>query len=83
MVSAASLGNQLRIEVADDGVGLPNGWDLESARGHGIRVTRERLIALYPGASENCFSIARRKGGGTKVVLMIPLKRTGRDNEID
>jgi hypothetical protein len=56
---------------------------MATSTGHGIRVTRERLIALYPGANENCFTITRRQNGGTKVVLMIPLKRTGRDNEID
>lgn len=82
-VCAAAAANQLRIEVMDDGVGLPDGWELETSSGHGIRVTRERLIALYPGAGENCFNIARREGGGTKAVLSIPLQRTGRDDEIE
>jgi signal transduction histidine kinase len=75
-VTAQLIDNHLRIEVIDDGVGLPASWRMENASGLGLRVTRERLEALYPATTER-FSICRRGGGGTEVVIHIPLERTG------
>jgi len=74
-VSAKRVGDHLEIRVSDDGVGLPPGWNMESATGHGIRVTRERLAALYPEEGGNCFSIGRRAERGTEIVVRIPLAR--------
>ena len=73
-VSAMRVGDRLEIRVIDDGAGLRPGWTLERAAGHGIRVTRERLAALYPEEGENCFGIGRRTEGGTEVVVRIPLE---------
>jgi signal transduction histidine kinase len=75
-ITAQLIDNHLRIEVVDNGVGLPAGWRMENASGLGLRVTRERLEALYPSTSDR-FAIARRGGGGTEVVIHIPLERTG------
>ena len=74
-VSAKPVGDHLEIRVVDDGVGLPPGWNMESATGHGIRVTRERLAALYPEEGGNCFGIGRRAERGTEIVVRIPLAR--------
>ena len=73
IVSAKRAGACLEILVSDDGMGLPPGWTMENATGHGIRVTYERLTALYPDDRENCFSIGPRAIGGTEVVVRIPL----------
>ena len=75
-ISAQMIDNHLRIEVVDDGVGLPGNWRSDSASGLGLRVTRERLEALYPSTTDR-FAISRRSGGGTEVVIHIPLQRTG------
>lgn len=72
-VSAAAVGDQLQIHVLDNGVGIPRNWRMENASGLGIRVTRERLEALYPECGENCFTIRRREAGGTEVAIHIPL----------
>ena len=74
-VSAKPVRDHLEIRVVDDGVGLPAGWNMESAAGHGIRVTRERLAALYPDEGDNCFTIGRRTERGTEIVVSIPLAR--------
>jgi signal transduction histidine kinase len=77
-VSARQSGEFLQIEVVDDGVGLPRDWRIDDCAGLGVRVTRERLEALYsPGGHH--FAIDRRKGGGTKVTIRLPLHRTGDD----
>jgi len=72
-VSATAVGDQLQIHVLDNGVGVPRNWRMENATGLGLRVTRERLEALYPECSEDCFTIRRREAGGTEVAIRIPL----------
>jgi len=74
-VSATAVGDQLQIHVLDNGIGVPRNWRMENATGLGLRVTRERLEALYPECSENCFTIRRREAGGTEVAIRIPLHR--------
>lgn len=72
-VSARRSGDELHIRVEDDGVGLPPDWRIEMSAGLGLRVTRERLEALYPAYGGKHFTIARRQHGGTEVVIRIPL----------
>jgi two-component sensor histidine kinase len=79
-ISALLIDDHLRIEVVDDGVGLPANWRMENASGLGLRVTRERLEALYPTTSDR-FAICRRDSGGTEVIIHIPVQRAG--DEID
>jgi two-component system LytT family sensor kinase len=66
---------QLEIRVADDGVGLPTGWTLETSSGMGLSVTRERILGLYPGNSS--FSVQPLSGGGTEVKISLPLRFAG------
>jgi len=79
-ITARLAGRQLRIEVTDDGVGLPVNWRIENISGLGLRVPRERLEALYPPMGER-FMIRRRGGGGTELIIQIPMQRTG--TEVD
>lgn len=77
VVSAQQDGGQLHVKVQDDGVGLPRQWRMETSTGLGVRVTRERLQALYAGAGGHDFTIERRKRGGTEVAIRIPQHATG------
>ena len=79
-VKARHIDGDLEIEVADDGVGLPAGWNMEACTGLGVRVTRERLDALYGDHGSTRFTMSRRKGGGTKVTINIPLHTVGADS---
>jgi len=72
-VSSAITGDQLEIHVLDDGVGVPRNWRMENSSGLGVRVTRERLEALYPECGDDCFVIHRREPRGTDVAIRIPL----------
>jgi two-component system LytT family sensor kinase len=67
---------QLQIRVADDGVGLPTGWTLETSSGMGLSVTRERILGLYPDGNSS-FSVRPRSGGGTEVEISLPLRFAG------
>ena len=70
--SARELGDQLELRVADDGVGLPQGWSLESSPGLGLTVTRERILGLYGSAGR--MAVRRLRSGGTEAVILLPLR---------
>jgi LytS/YehU family sensor histidine kinase len=83
LVSGSKAGDRLQLCVADDGRGLPRGWKLETSTGHGLRITRERLAALYPEWGDECLSIERCAGGGTQVKIRIPLRAAEHDRAVD
>ena len=72
-VTAERGPNQLEIRVADDGVGLPPGWALETSSGTGLTVTRERIVGLHPGGAAR-FRVQPRTDGGTEVQISLPLR---------
>ena len=57
--------------VSDDGVGLPDGWRLESSKGMGLLNTEARLRQLF--GSDFVFEVRNREQGGVEVLLAIPL----------
>jgi two-component system LytT family sensor kinase len=72
-ISAARVDGRVKIRVADDGVGLPSGWDLQKSAGLGLSATRERIAGIYPDARSR-FEIRNREGGGTEVEVDIPYR---------
>ena len=75
-ISAACVDGRVKIRVADDGMGLPAGWDLRESAGLGLTATRERIAGLYPDA-RSWFSIRNREGGGTEVEIELPFRVAG------
>lgn len=59
----------LRVTVADDGYGLPEGFDSEAADHLGLQIVRTLIVGELGGQ----LSIAPRRGGGTEVTLEVPL----------
>lgn len=72
-VTVERVDDQLEVRVVDDGIGLPPHWRPDASAGLGVRVTRERLQALYAQAGGHDFSIARRPEAGTEVTIRLPL----------
>jgi two-component system, LytTR family, sensor kinase len=68
-VKAREAGEILVMTVEDDGVGWGHLGPVEE--GHGLRLTRERLRALY--GQEASLEIALRPEGGTRATLKVPL----------
>ncbi len=71
MVTAERIGGRVEIRVADDGVGLPAGWRLDTCAGLGLSITRERIAGMHPGGGGR-FAVNRRSAGGTEVVISLP-----------
>ena len=76
-VTARQAGDKLEIRVLDDGVGLPPMWRMEASAGVGLRVTEERLEALYSRAGGHDFTVCPGKAKGTEVTVRIPLHKNG------
>jgi two-component system, LytTR family, sensor kinase len=72
-ISAVRVDGRVKIRVADDGMGLPAGWDLQKSAGLGLSATRERIAGIYPDARSR-FEIRNREGGGTEVEVDIPYR---------
>ncbi len=73
-LTAARVGDRLRVEVVNDGPepvpgALANGWPVKST-GIGLRNTRSRLDHVYAG--DYRFEIAARVEGGAMVRLDLP-----------
>ena len=60
--------NQLRMVVADDGVGLPPGFDLEGSTNLGLQIVRTLTVNELGGQIS-----VNRVASGTEVVVEIPL----------
>jgi two-component system, sensor histidine kinase PdtaS len=60
---------RVNVVVADDGQGLPDGFDLESATSLGLQIVRTLIVGELGGSLE----LRPRDGGGTEAILDIPL----------
>jgi two-component system, LytTR family, sensor kinase len=76
LVKATSLDDRLEIRILDDGVGLPQHWTMETAAGHGLSITRERIAGLNPNGSSR-FVVRNRRNGGTVAEVTLPLRVVG------
>jgi two-component system LytT family sensor kinase len=69
-IGARTEAGRLRLWVADDGVGLPQGFDVGRHAGTGLSNTRSRLAQLYGG--EATFDVRAGDVAGTIVEIAFP-----------
>ncbi len=70
-IAAALSNGDLVLTVSDDGPGLPEGFDLDTAAGVGLNNTRSRLMTIYRRESAS-IEVHNRDGGGTVARVVIP-----------
>ena len=56
--------------MADDGRGLPAGFDLERVRGLGLQIVR----TLLDSELDSALQVRGRPGGGTEAVMRLSLR---------
>ncbi len=61
----------LAIEVRDDGVGLPKGFDIERTNSLGLSIVRDLVVSQLDGTIE-MKRVPRIEGGGTLVSIEVP-----------
>ena len=61
---------RLDLVVADDGEGLPEGFDLEASTSLGLQIVRTLVVGELSGR----LAVEPRQGGGTEVTLTIPVQ---------
>ena len=69
-VRAARNQHRLTVTVADNGVGLPTDFDLDSSASLGLQIVRTLVVAELGGRLE----IAPQATGGTKVLVDLPVE---------
>jgi two-component sensor histidine kinase len=70
VVRAHRQGETLRVEVDDDGRGLPPGFDPVVSANLGLQIVRTLVTGELGGELE----IGPRPGGGTRVALLVPTR---------
>ncbi|MEX0666213.1 MAG: sensor histidine kinase [Acidimicrobiia bacterium] len=71
-IHLAREGDELLVDVADNGVGLPSGFVLDERKGLGLSIVHALVTGELNG------SIELRDDQGTRVHLRIPLRHAGR-----
>jgi two-component sensor histidine kinase len=61
---------RLTVTVADSGVGLPEGFDLDSTTSLGLQIVRTLVVGELGGR----LRITPRPGGGTEAVVDLPVR---------
>ncbi|WP_131737688.1 sensor histidine kinase [Actinomadura roseirufa] len=68
--TAEAAGRRLVVVVADDGVGLPADFDVESSDSLGLQIVRTLIVGELGGRLD----FRARTGGGTEVVVDVPIE---------
>jgi two-component system, LytTR family, sensor kinase len=80
-IQAAREDGHLRLQVSDDGAGLPADWHWDTHAGVGLTNTKQRLEQLYPAAHR--LTVSNAEGGGVTVEIILPFRTNGKQPEED
>lgn len=71
-IHARTDAGRLRVDVTDNGIGVPPAFTAAHARGLGLRNTAERLRRSYGDAAS--LDVAPGEGSGTRATVVLPLR---------
>jgi two-component sensor histidine kinase len=64
---------ELRVEVRDDGLGLPEGFDIERTSSLGLSIVRDLVVSQLEGTI-SMEPMPADDGGGTRVAISVPVR---------
>ncbi len=64
---------ELRVEVRDDGLGLPEGFDIERTSSLGLSIVRDLVVSQLEGTI-SMEPVPAADGGGTRVAISVPVR---------
>jgi two-component system, sensor histidine kinase PdtaS len=73
VVTMANTGTELTVAVQDDGVGLPEGFDIEQSTSLGLSIVRDLVESQLEGEI-GMVSLPESEGGGTRVLISVPVR---------
>ena len=76
VVTLAHRGDELLLEVYDDGCGLPPDFDIERTTSLGLSIVRD-LVSSQLDGSISMEGVQPHDGGGTRVLIRVPARRAG------
>jgi two-component sensor histidine kinase len=65
--------SHLRIEVRDDGFGLPEGFDIEHQSTLGLSIVRDLVVRQLEGMI-TMEAASAAEGGGTRAAISVPVR---------
>ncbi|HEY2215714.1 MAG TPA: sensor histidine kinase, partial [Acidimicrobiales bacterium] len=72
-VTLTNDGKELTIKVRDDGLGLPEDFDITQTTSLGLSIVRDLVVSQLEGRI-SMRSMPKNEGGGTRVVISVPLR---------
>jgi two-component sensor histidine kinase len=72
-LTLANEESALRIEVRDDGLGLPEGFDIERTSSLGLSIVRDLVVSQLEGTI-SMHQLPTADGGGTRVAISVPVR---------
>jgi two-component sensor histidine kinase len=63
----------LRVEVRDDGLGLPEGFDIEGTTSLGLSIVRDLVVSQLEGEISMA-EVPLSEGGGTRAAISVPVR---------
>jgi two-component system, sensor histidine kinase PdtaS len=65
--------SSLCIEVRDDGLGLPEGFEIEGTTSLGLSIVRDLVVSQLEGEISMA-AVPASQGGGTRAAISVPLR---------
>jgi two-component sensor histidine kinase len=63
----------LEVEVRDDGLGIPDGFDIEHTTSLGLSIVRDLVVSQLEGTI-SMTGLPASEGGGTRVAISVPVR---------
>jgi two-component sensor histidine kinase len=75
-LTLSPMNGALNVEVRDDGLGLPEGFDIEQTSSLGLSIVRNLVVSQLEGTISMA-SVPVAEGGGTRVAISVPVRAPG------